>query len=278
MSKDDTAVKDEAVQPDTAAPASAAEDTKPEVAEDALSDDAFDDVEASEQEEEAESQPESDDTDDDAQADTPDNQPQGEQKLAPKSENRFQKLANENRELKEQLDRLKLQETQIATEQELLSQINPETGDYYTPQEVQRIAFAQSREQQAQSIAQERFNLEVLQNQDVIRSEAERALTEFPMFDSNSSDYNPTLAAQADQLLGQSLIVENGVILGSTLSPYQLYKTIAESTQANQAQYEATAQKATEKMLANADVAGGASHATKPKDTDLEDFEAGWNS
>lgn len=176
------------------------------------------------------------------------------EELAPKSQNRFQKLANENRELKEQIERLRLQETQLATEGELLNEINPDTGDYYTPQEIERIAFQQTREQQMQQVAQERYQLEVQQNQASIANEATQALQEFPMFDSNSPEFNPELTAQADALLKQSLIVdENGVLLGSHVSPYQLYKTINDSTQANAAKMQAEAQRANEKMLANVD-------------------------
>lgn len=272
MSKPDTtAVKDETVQPETVAPAPAAEDTKPEVAEDLEQDERS--LEELENEVGAETDSDKDDSkaDDTAEkpdAEEPEAQPQGE-KLAPKSENRFQKLANENRDLRErnqQLESLKLQESQLASEQELLGQVNPETGDYYTPQEAERLAFAQSREQRAQSLAQERYSLEVTQNQQIIRDEAEKALTEFPIFDDASTEYNPELTAQADRLMQESLIVQNGVIVGSTHSPYQIYKTIADATKANSAQYEANAQKATEKMLANADQPGGASQATKTKE------------
>jgi hypothetical protein len=176
------------------------------------------------------------------------------EELAPKSQNRFQKLANENRELKEQIERLRLQETQLATEGELLNEINPETGEYYTPDEISRIAFAQSREQQMQQVAQERYQLEVQQSQQSIANEATQALQEFPIFDSNSKDFDPQLTAQADALLKQSLITdENGTLLGSHVSPYQLYKTIYDSTQANAAKMQAEAQRANEKMLANVD-------------------------
>lgn len=262
MPDNDTAVKDDVVA-DTTVQTPAPEEKKPEVVEDAetaleeVSIDAFD-------EDETEDAPKEE------VVETP-VQPQGEEKpLAPKSENRFQQLANENREMREQLSRLKQQESQFATEQELLNEVNPDTGEYYTPQEVERIAFAQSREAQATQVAQERYNLEVQQNQTVIKTEAERALQEFPMFDeSNKKEYNPTLAAQADVLLAQSLIFDNGVLVGSNLSPYQLYKTIADSAQTNDSRRQAEAQKATEKMLANADVADGNSQATNTKEDPL---------
>lgn len=276
MSKDDSAVE-EVVQ--DASTASATENNVPEVAEDdeimEATLDELDPQEASDGEEETEGSEEV--APSDTEETNPEPQPQGEQKpLAPKSENRFQKLANENRELKERLERLQTQESQVATEQELLNEVNPETGDYYTPMEAERIARQQALEAQAQSTAQERYQLEVMNNQMTIRSEAEKALTDFPMFDQQSPNYKPELAAQADQLLGQSLIFnEQGVLVGSNLSPYQIYKTVADAAQANSAQARAEAQKATEKMLANADSPGGASNASKPKvDPDLEAFDS----
>lgn len=183
-------------------------------------------------------------------------QSQGEKELAPKSQNRFQTLANENRDLKEQIDRLKSQEAQIATEQGLLNEINPETGEYYTTQEIERVAFQESREQQQQTLAQQRYDLEVQQNQQIISNEANQALQEFPMFDETSPSFDKELATQADKLLGQSLIIQDGKIVGSTISPYQLYKTIATSAQAATTKGEVKAQRSTEKMLANADTTG----------------------
>lgn len=279
---DDTAVKDEVVAQDATVAAPAAPEPKDtEVAEDDLMEASLEELDPDiDKEEETDSKASSESQADDPTEETePETQPQGEQKVAPKSENRYRQLANENRELKERLTRLKTQETQVASEQELLNEVNPETGEYYTVQEAERIARQQTLEQTAQSAAQERYVLEVQQNQDTIRSEAQKALTEFPMFDSDNPAYNPTLSAQADQLLGQSLIIDNGVLVGSTLSPYQIYKTIADATQANSAKARADAQRSVEKMTANVDTTGGSSQATKTKvDPDLEAFDTEANS
>lgn len=194
-------------------------------------------------------------------------EPQDSEKpLAPKSVNRFQELANKNKALEQEIARLKMQESQLASEQELLNEINPDTGEPYTIQEIERISFQQAREAQQQSLAQQRYSLEVQQNQQIMQNEAAKALQEFSMFDpkpdANGNPTNPEYDAealmQADQLLGQSLIFdENGTLVGSRLSPYQIYKSIADS--ANRAATraktigQAEAQRATEKMLANAD-------------------------
>lgn len=182
-------------------------------------------------------------------------QPQSEDKpLSPKAENRFQQLANDNKALKEQIAELEARKAQFATEQELLNEVNPDTNEYYTPQEIERLAWQQSREQQAQKTEQALYEAQVQQNQYAIQTETQRGLQEFPMFDQNSPDFNPNLAALADQRIGKALITdENGQILGAHDSPYEILKTIADASLANAAKYEANAQKATEKMLANAD-------------------------
>jgi hypothetical protein len=202
-------------------------------------------------------------------------EPQGEEKpLAPKSQNRFQQLANENREfrqnldnpdfLQQQLERLKTQENQLATEQELLNEINPETGEYYTPAEVERVAFQKAREQQQQDVAQQRYELEVQQNQQTIANEAADVLKEYPEFDESSPEFNEALATQADELLKQALIFDQqGQVVGASISPKQLYKTLHDSSQANNAKLRAEAQKSTEKMLANADRPSSATQGDK---------------
>lgn len=281
MSKDDTAVNDQVETETTATESAPVENDKSVTAENALDDDAFVDIDDGLTEEETGGE----DSNDETAEETNTEEQQGEEKpLAPKSENRFQKLANENRDLKEQIERLSLQETQLASEQELLNEVNPETGEYYTPQEVERIAFQQARETQQQSIAQQRYELQVQQNQQTIQSEASQALQDFSMFDAKpDANGNPTnplydlqAAKDADALLSKSLIFnDKGVLVGSSLSPYQIYKSIADSAEraATRAQTvgQANAQRATEKMLANADVPTGNSQATK--DTDLDDFD-----
>lgn len=266
MTKNDTAVKDEEVKQDTSVEEPAPQATRePEVAESKDPEKALEETEVSlEDLDETEDEPAEKS---EGEVEETKEQPQGEEKpLTPKSENRFQTLANENRDLKERIARLQQQETQFATEQELLGEVNPETGEYYTPQEVERIAFAQTREAQAQQAAQERYQLEVQQNQETIKSEATKALEEFPMFDEHSKEYNAERAAQADQLLKQSLIFDNqGVLVGSSISPYQLYKTINDSVMSSDPQRQAQAQRATEQMLASADSPGGSSQATKTK-------------
>jgi len=211
----------------------------------------------------------------------------GEKPLSPKSENRFQQLANDNRELREEIERLRAQEAQFAQEQGLLDEVNPDTGENYTPQEAERLAFLQSRENQAQQISQQRYVLEVQQVQQSITDEANKVGEEYPeLIDPKNENYDPEIAAEYDAILGQNLIYEisdgqgnsyrypaatlvaNGInpatqatLVGSNVSPLQIAKLTAESARkaASKAATigQAKAQKATEKMLANADTAPG---------------------
>lgn len=180
------------------------------------------------------------------------------QEVSPKSENRFQQLANERNQLRQELEQYRAREAQLAQEQELLNEVNPDTGEYYTPQEVERIAFQQSRQQQAQDVATQRYELEVQDVQFQLRDEATRALSDFPMFDENSKEYDPELAAAADELLGANLVMEEGTgrIIGSNVSPHKIYQTVAKAAEKSRVAGQLKGQQATERMLAQADSTG----------------------
>jgi hypothetical protein len=291
--EDATAVKDQVVADATPTDSAPVETPESEVAEDKAFDAGFnasDDDDSVAEDETDSSEPEAPEESgneaDGPKADETDTkaQPQGEETVDPKNEweqmtgksqDKFRQAINERNELRQQIVQLKAQEAQFAQEQELLNEVNPDTGDYYTPQEVERIAFQKSRENQQQQIAEQRYALEIQQNQQTIASEAQRAMQEFPEFDSTSPQYDPELTAQADLIMQQSIITDqNGTVIGANISPYQLYKTIAEPAR-KAAQKAATigqaqAQKATEKMLANADTAPGVATKTTQKDPFLE--------
>jgi hypothetical protein len=276
MSQDEAVVNDEVVTQDTtAADSTPAENNSPEVVEDDVDTSGYDDDGQSDTESKPTAPAEKDSQTEVTEETKDDTQPRdGAQELTPKSQNRFQELANRNRELEQRLAEVKARESQFAAEQGLLNEINPETGEYYTPQEIERVAWQQSREQQAQQVAQERYNLEVQHNQQTISAETEKALQDFPMFNEKSPEYNPQLAQLADARIGRSLITnEQGQIIGAYDSPYEILKTIADATTVNAARYEAQAQKATEKMLANADTGSSATNA-KSKSVEDEAFEA----
>lgn len=175
-----------------------------------------------------------------------------------------------------ELNEAKQREAQIATEQELLGQVNPETGQPYTVQEAERISRAYALEKAQETASWERYQLEVRNNQVALGSEAQKAIEEFPMFDPQSDQYNPEVAAQVDGILEQSLIYEmdeqgnvvvdqqgQPVVIGSHISPYQLYKTYHDATSVNSTADQIKGQKAVEKMIASADSAPNAPSAEK---------------
>lgn len=171
------------------------------------------------------------------------------------AEDRKQQLNTEIRDLVSQrnairaeVERQNAEAYQPATDEELLGQINPETGQYFNPLEA-KVAAMQQRQEYDQ------YNTQVAEAQLTLSSQAQRAVSDFPMFDENSKDYNKDIAAQADQILASNLIKDpnTGQIIGSHANTYQIYQTIANAYQMAGVRAQASAQKATETMLANAD-------------------------
>lgn len=258
MDETPTAVNEEVVADTTATESAPVETTSSEVADefDGLGDISLtnpDEPEAKEEtesKEEAKSANEAEELTEETKTEA---QPQG------KAEDRKQQLNNEIRDLVSQrnairaeVEKRNAEAYQPATDEELLGQINPETGEYYNSLEAKFAAMEQRQEI-------DRYNNQVAEAQLTLSSEANRALTEFPMFDENSKEYNPSIAAEVDAMLGNALVKDQntGQIIGSNIPVYQLYKTIATSIRAESTKAQANAQKATAKMQANVDVSGG---------------------
>jgi hypothetical protein len=280
------AVNDSAVQDTAAADSAPAEEQQLEVVTEGpeLNPNDFRDAE-----DEGPAEDVADDTDESDTAAETEAPQDGDKPLAPKSENRFQKLANENRELKAQLA---AREAQVAQEQELLSEINPETGDYYTPVEAERIARAQYLETQKESIAQERSQIEREQTVSQLVNEANSVTSEISMLretnpdGSKNPDYNPQVAEDFDNLMAENLLFQvpdgrvftaavlkaNGIdpatqtLVGSYNSPYKLAKSLANAYEAAAVKAQIKGQKATEKMLAVSDNPTSAKPATTTAD------------
>lgn len=176
--------------------------------------------------------------------------------------------ANPNQEIRDLVarrnelrDRVKQSNEQVyrpATEDQLLDQINPDTGTYYSRLEAKLAAMEQSQQI-------DRYNNEIADTQLTLSNEAQRALQDFPMFDEQSPEYNKEVAAQVDGILGKSLVIDPNTnqVIGSHVSPYELYKAVAVSAQTSAVKGQVAAQKATEKMLANADTPSGAQQSEK---------------
>lgn len=173
------------------------------------------------------------------------------------AEDRKQQLSGEIRDLvsqrnaiRQEVERLNAETYQPATETELQEQgLSPEMAAIE--------AMKQEREL-------ERYNTQVSESQLTLRSEAQNALKDFPMFDpSNKDSYNPAIAEKVDKILGANLQYDQntGQVVGSNVSVYELYQSFAETAQSSTEAGKIAGQKATEKMLASADSPTGAAPA-----------------
>jgi len=290
MSKDDTAVKDEAL--DEAATNSADvenEDKSLDEAFEAVKDVSLDPSAVTEGESEPEkaSDSQSDAPAEETAADSPTETKEvtGQDdwdSLKGSSKERFQQMANERREAQRRIAELEAQQAQIANGQQLLNEINPETGDYYTPQEIDRINWLNSQQGAQERNSQELYSLQVEQNQRAINDDIMSAVAENPLVNPQSKDYNPEIGQEFGEMLNDSLIYQladgqqatravllaNGInpdtqatLVGSNVSARKLAKFAAKSYAGAKAQGEAigqaNAQRATEKMMANADAPSG---------------------
>jgi len=266
MAQEATAVNDQAAQ-DAATDSATVESEAPDVDE---LEAAFDDGES------FESEAESDDSEEEESAEETEEKPQTKaDKRKEQLEGEIQSLKEEagidkNREirdlvsarnaLRETVQQANAQVYQPATENELMQQgMSPEMA---------------AIEAMKQSMEMQRYNDQVAEVQLTLSSDADKALRDFPMFDSDSKDYSPELAAQVDQLLGANLVFDpnTGQVIGSHVPVYQLYKSFADATRISQAKGQADGQRSTEKMFANADVSGNA-HQTVKSDPGLDGFD-----
>lgn len=124
----------------------------------------------------------------------------------------------------------------------------------------------------------DKYNSQVADAQLTISSESERVLNDFPIFNPDSETYDEELANEAAELLKANLIYDSNTeqIIGSNVSTYQLYKTLARASGISAAKGQIKGQQDTEKMLANADTGSSTAPASKPKDP--SGLEALWGA
>lgn len=248
-----------AEQESTVAESAPAETNTPEVDDDALLKLLSEDGESSSSEDATEEQPVKEDSQDEEPSDksadeTPKEQPLGEEKpLAEKSENRFQKLANENKQLKQMVEQLNAQVYQPQTVEDLV--VNEGLSEEMA--EVRQLK---------QQLELNDYNNRVIEAQTNIGNESAQILQDMPIFNPDSPEFDADLHAQAAETLQASLIYDpnTGQIIGSHLSPYQIYKPIAEAHRKSQLRGQLQGQKARETMLSNVDApSSSAPKATK---------------
>ncbi len=186
-------------------------------------------------------------------------QPQG------KAEERKTQLNTEIRDLVAQRNALKTEVEKIngevyqpATEDELVAQ-----GLSATDAKLEALS---------QRLEVQDYNNRVAEAQLTIESESQRVLRDFPMFDPEDSAYRKDIADEAAVLMSDSLEYDQntGQIVGSKISPYRLYKTLAASHSVSAQAGQLKGQEDTEKMLARADNAGSAAPKAEKKDPILD--------
>lgn len=119
-----------------------------------------------------------------------------------------------------------------------------------------------------QEIEMREFNNQVAEAQLTIESESNRVLSDFAWANPESDTFNKELATEAARLLEGNLITDpnTGQVIGSNISPYQLYKTLDRAAGISSTEGRLKAQKDTEKMLASADTSSSSAPAKKSED------------
>lgn len=172
-------------------------------------------------------------------------------------------LVAQRNQLRSEVEKLNAEAYQVATEDELKEQ-------GYSPEMAAIEAFKQEQ-------ALRDYNNQVAEKQLELRSEAMNIVRDFPQYSpvlpngDPNPDYNEPLGKQLDAILGQNLQVDpnTGQVVGAAISPYQLYKLVAEAEKASAEAGQIKGQQATEKMLASVDTPSGAAPIQDGKKDDF---------
>ena len=215
--------------------------------------------------------PESSDGESDASEGEQDNRPaKGAEQRKQQLNTEIRNLVAEKNALERSVAELNRQKYQIAskddlpTVEQIMEQVNEETGEYFTRTEAQLLLLQAQIELGEQERELDAYNKQIVDNTMALKEEVGQTLKEFPMFDSSSDQYDENLAVAADKILDASLIRDSqtGRVIGCRISPYELYSTIANAALAGKTQGEVASRKATQKMMQNVDVPNSASTAS----------------
>lgn len=140
------------------------------------------------------------------------------------------------------------------TKEQLLDQVNPDTGEYFTSAEADVILLQQQVQQMQQQEQQREYYKQVEQSVSQLSESSNKVLSDFPVFDSTSDQYDATIAEPAFAVLDANLIKDQkGNPIGSRIDPYKLFKAFHDANQAGLSKGAASGQKAAEKNLSNTD-------------------------
>lgn len=170
-----------------------------------------------------------------------------------KADDRKQQLNTEIRDLvaqrnslKTEVEKINSEVYQVATEDELVEQ-----GLSATDAKVEALN---------QRLELKDYNDRVAEAQLSIGHESQRVLQDFAIFNPESTEYDKELAEEAAGLMESQLILDphTNQVIGTHVSPYTLYKTLARASGISATKGRQQGQQDTQTMLANADTASSA--------------------
>lgn len=191
---------------------------------------------------------------------------------AKNAETRKQQLNNEIRDkiaernaLREEIKKLNEEKynlpkaTDLPTEEKLLDQVNPDTGDYYTRIEAKLAVLEAERNMDQEKQKMSEYTEKIVDNRISLAEQANRVLKDFPMFDEESDTYNKELSEKAETIVKNLLITDpvTNEIIGYNGSIYDVYSTLAHATEMAQVSGQIAGRKAVQKMMNSVDVVGG---------------------
>jgi len=188
------------------------------------------------------------------------------------AENRKEQLNKEIREL-------------VATRSQLQREVEQTNQQYYQPQSVEQLVESGMDDVEArfkaleQERAIEKYNAQVSETTNAVNTESLQVFSDFPEFDSESDQYNESLAKRAAAAYTRVAgIVEDkntGLIVSANVTPYNFYKDFAETHREAMTRGETSARKNVQRELATAEnpVSTAKTHAPKK-----DQFEEGFDS
>lgn len=159
----------------------------------------------------------------------------------------------------------------VAAKNALRESVSKANSDAYKPATEEELtaegmsATDAKLEAMKQSMEMRDYTEKVAEAQLTIESESNRILRDFGWANPQSENFKEELANEASQLLQANLIIDPNTnqVIGSNISPYQLYKTLDRASGIERANGQIEGQQATEKQMANADPASSAAPPKK---------------
>lgn len=220
-------------------------------------------------------------------------------------------LVAERNSLRE-LQAANIRKAGIDLERKLLDEVDPDTGEPYTPETANRMARAATIEAEQEAASQEKYTLEVEHNQRTIQQDTERAIASFTGTNGNSifqekladgsdnPDYDEIAAELAGQHLMDAFVFEDTgkkdadgkpitQLVNIRRSPYEIMKSVADATQkyksTNEAEHKAALAAAEARAATNiakqangADIPTSGNTATTKANNSGDDFDEEWDN